>query len=288
MSDSTPPGRDLPGVLLVHGFWHGAWCWSEVAAHLAAAGRRVLAVDLAGHGLRARRPAFASARPFDGLALATEVSPVASVDLATAAALLLSQLRDFGRGEPVVVVAHSFAGAVLTRVAQTAPELVHHVVYVAAAMPASGVPAAAYLQEPEQHGDRVAPLVRADPDAVGALRLDVGDPDPVYRAELRAAWYADVDLEVADAAIALLTPDAPLAVAVGATTLTTDRWGSVGRTYVHCTDDFSFRPALQQRWVREADEAFPDNPTRVVELESSHSPFLSQPGRLAEVIDAAR
>jgi pimeloyl-ACP methyl ester carboxylesterase len=29
--------REAP-VLLLHGFWHGAWCWSEVLARLTAAG----------------------------------------------------------------------------------------------------------------------------------------------------------------------------------------------------------------------------------------------------------
>lgn len=58
---STPyliaDGRDADGapILLVPGFWLGSWCWTEVALALAARGRRAVAVDLAGHGLRARR-----------------------------------------------------------------------------------------------------------------------------------------------------------------------------------------------------------------------------------------
>ncbi len=284
----TSTEHDLPGILLTHGFWHGAWCWNDVVALLAGAGRRVLAVDMAGHGLRARLPASATARPFDAHAYATELSPVASVDLGTAADLLLGQLRDFAGGDPVVVVGHSFGGAVLTRVVQAAPDLVRHAVYVAAIMPASGVPAASYLDEPEQAGDLVAPLFRADPAVIGALRLDLGDPDESYRAALREAFYADVDPQTANAALALLTPDAPVAVAAGATTLTADGWGSVARTYVHCTQDWADRPALQRRFIREADEAFPHNPTTVVELESGHSPFLSQPVHLADVIGAAR
>lgn len=284
MTDAT---HDLPPVLLVHGFWHGAWAWNEVTARLTAAGRRVLAVDMAGHGLRARRPASADARPFDPAAYATEPSPVAGVDLDAAGDLLVSQIRALGGGEPVVVVAHSFSGPVLTRAAQQAPDLVAHAVYLAAMMPASDVPPVAYLSQREQEGDQISPLFAADPAVVGALRLDLGAAGD-YRAALRAAWYADVDPQVADAAIALLTPDAPAAVAAGTTTLTAKGWGSVPRTYVRTTQDFSTRPDLQGRFITEADAAFPGNPTTVVTLESSHSPMLSMPDALAGIIDAAR
>ncbi|QYC37810.1 Alpha/beta hydrolase family protein [Nonomuraea coxensis DSM 45129] len=41
-------------MVLVHGFWHGAWCWSEVVPHVVAGRRLAVAVDMAGHGLYAR------------------------------------------------------------------------------------------------------------------------------------------------------------------------------------------------------------------------------------------
>lgn len=281
-NDDTRP----PGILLLHGFWHGSWCWTEVAARLTAAGRQVLAVDLAGHGLRAALPASASARPFDPAAFRDEVSPVASVDLSQAAGLLVSQIEALGGGEPVVV-AHSASGPVLMRAAQTAPHLIRRAVYLTAFMPATGVPAHAYLSEPEQDGDRLAPLFVGDPSATGAVRLDVGEAGE-YRAQLRGAFYGDVPEQTADAAIALLTPDAPAGIFAGTTDLTDDGWGAVPRTYVCCSQDYAIRPALQRRFVREADAAYPDNPTTVVELESSHSPFLSQPDAVAALIAAAR
>ena len=64
--------RETP-VLLLHGLWHGTWCWSGVLARLTAAGRRALAVDMAGQWLRARRLAAATARPFDPGALAAHL-----------------------------------------------------------------------------------------------------------------------------------------------------------------------------------------------------------------------
>jgi len=142
------------------------------------AGTRALAVDMAGHGLRARHPAALTRRPFDASLLASEPSPVADVGLDQAGELLVSQIEQLGAGDPVIVVAHSAGGAVLTRAAQQATALVAHAVYLTAFMPASGVPLSAYTRMPEHEGGLVRPLAMADPAAVGALRLDVASPDP--------------------------------------------------------------------------------------------------------------
>jgi pimeloyl-ACP methyl ester carboxylesterase len=271
-------------VLFVHGYWHGSWCWSEVLARVTGAGTRALAVDMAGHGLRARRPAAVTGRPFDPGLLATEPSPVADVDLDQAGDLLLAQLEQLGGGDPVVVVAHSIGGTVLTRAAQAAPGLVAHAVYLTAYMPASGVPAVAYLRMPEHEGGLAGTCLVADPATVGAFRLDPACPDPAYRQRLRQALYEDVAPAVADAAIALLTPDGPAGMALGTTTLTVGGWGSVPRTYVVCGQDMIIRPALQRRFIADADTAFPGNPTSVHTLDASHSPFLSMPGQVAEIV----
>lgn len=223
--------RETP-VLLLHGYWHGAWCWSEVLARLTAAGTRALAVDMAGHGLRARRPASPTARPFDPAALAAEPS-TAVADLDEAGALLIAQARALGGGAPVTAVAHSMGGNVLTRAVQEAPGLFARAVYVTAFMPASGVPAAAYILAPENEGDLAHAALVADPAAIGALRLDTASPDPAYRQLLRDAFFGDVPADVADA-------------------------------------------------------AFPGNPTTVHALDSSHSPFLSMPGELTDIIVKVR
>jgi pimeloyl-ACP methyl ester carboxylesterase len=115
----STPGSGQP-VLFLHGYWHGSWCWAEVLARVTAAGVRALAVDMAGHGLHARQPAALIRRPFDAGMLSTEVSPVAAVGLDQAAELLVDQIEALGAGDPVIVVAHSMGGAVLTRAAQLA------------------------------------------------------------------------------------------------------------------------------------------------------------------------
>ncbi|MEO3808620.1 alpha/beta fold hydrolase [Sphaerisporangium sp. B11E5] len=273
-------------LVLVHGFWHGSWCWSEVILRVVAAGRLAVAVDMVGHGLYARRPRWFSAQSYDPGAVGTELSPVGDVSLDDAAGLLTAQIKWIGGGGPVTVVAHSAAGPVLTRVAQRTPELVAHAVYLSAYMPSSGVPAVAYTRMPEAADDHVAPLLQGDPARIGALRLDFATDDAAYRRRLHEAFYGDVDSVLADAATGLLTPDGPLGVMLGTTDLTHDGWGSVRRTYLTCARDMAIRPALQARFIAEADAAFPGNPTSVVALDASHSPFLSMPDVVADILTA--
>ena len=124
----------------------------------------------------------------------------------------------------------------------------------------------------------------ADPAAVGALRLDVTSPDPAYRQRLRAAFYGDLDPALADAAIALLTPDAPAGISLGTTTLTARQLGLSAPHLRGLHPGQDHPQALQQRFIADADAAFPANPTTVHVLHASHSPFLSMPGQVANIV----
>ena len=250
-----------------------------MAEQLAGRGIPSGAVDLEGHGLRGAAPRAATARPFDAEAFAVEPSPVGRVTASSAAALLAGQVRAIGR--PCLVVAHSNGGVVATALAELAPELVAGLVYVAAIVPANGEPGSYYATCPENDTDRLFKLLAADPAVVGAARIDVGDP--ARRDEIKAAFYADVDDRTADAAIALLNPDGPIGIPAEQLTVTPERYGRVPHSYVICTQDNAIPPAVQRRLVKEID-AVSAAPTVVTELESSHSPFLSQPAALAEVI----
>ncbi|MGW4488039.1 alpha/beta fold hydrolase [Amycolatopsis sp. NPDC004368] len=274
---------DAPLVLL-NGFYHGSWAWADLITRLAARGRGAVAVDLAAHGLLAASPAAATRRPFDAAAYATEASPVAGIGLEAGADLLIDQVKVIGGGRAVSVVAHSMGGAVLTRAAEREPGLFAHLYYLAAYMPASDTPCLVYPSLPEGQGNRFLQLLVGDPEATGALRIDPGNPDPAVQAGIRDAFYGDVAEEKAAAAIALLSCDAPTAMVVETTTLTASGWGSVPRTYLLCTQDNTIPIELQRLFIRQADSAFPGNPTNVVELTASHSAFLSAPDRVADVL----
>ncbi|MEU6553121.1 alpha/beta hydrolase [Streptomyces sp. NPDC046915] len=271
-------------VVLVHGFWHGSWCWSLVGEHLASRGVPSVAVDLDGHGLKGRSPRSRWRRPFDAGAYAVEPSPVAGITASSAAESLVEQVRRIGNGRPCLVVAHSMGGAVATAAAEQAPELFAELMYVTAFAPVSGMPAGQYILMPENAGERVASGLSADPASVGALRYDTGDS--ARWAAIREAFYNDVDEATADAAISLLTPDAPAGVTAEPLTVTAERYGSIPHSYVVCARDYAIRPELQRLFIKEID-SISARPTTVVEFDTSHSPFLSQPAALADVIQVS-
>lgn len=274
----------MRNTVLVPGFWHGSWCWNLVSEQLAARQIPSVSVDLQGQGLEGRSPSARWSRPFDPLAYATEASADSSVTATTAAVALIEHLRLIGGGDSSVVVAHSMGGVVATLAAELEPALVSHVVYIAAFAPVKGLPAVAYVTSDDNAGELSTQLLRADPFAIGASRLDTGDA-PAHPA-VREALYGDVRPEVADAAISLLTPDAPIGIATEKFIVSRERFGAIPHTYVRCGRDRTVRPALQDRFIREIDE-ISDASTAVIPLDTSHSPFLSQPVAVAEAIATA-
>ncbi|HJQ57871.1 MAG TPA: alpha/beta fold hydrolase [Vineibacter sp.] len=104
--------------VLVHGAWHGAWCWQRVVPLLQARGHIAEAPTLAGLGER-------SAELSDSITLDTHVSDV--VDL-----IYARELRD------VVLVGHSYAGAVISGVADRVPDRLRRLVFLDAIIIESG------------------------------------------------------------------------------------------------------------------------------------------------------
>jgi pimeloyl-ACP methyl ester carboxylesterase len=116
-----PPVRQTvtPKVfVLVHAAWHGGWCWKKVVPLLQKRGHFVVTPTLTGLGERAHL-----ARPEVGLA--THITDVVNV-------LRSDDLRD------VVLVGHSSSGAVVTGIADRAPERIARVVYLDAFVPDDG------------------------------------------------------------------------------------------------------------------------------------------------------
>lgn len=99
--DAAPDGSSHPlPIVLVHGAWHGAWCWEERAIPgLVAAGHRVHALDLRGHG----------ASPNPRSLRRTRIDHYVE-DLDTVLADIAA---------PAVVVGHSMGGLVVQRYLET-------------------------------------------------------------------------------------------------------------------------------------------------------------------------
>ena len=104
--------------VLVHGAWHGGWCWSRVAARLRAGGHTVWTPTLTGVGERVH---LAHA----GIDLETHIADVLSV-------IGAEEL------DGIVLCGHSYGGMVITGVADRATERVRSLVYLDAFVPEDG------------------------------------------------------------------------------------------------------------------------------------------------------
>jgi pimeloyl-ACP methyl ester carboxylesterase len=113
--------------VLVHGAWHGGWCWAKVARLLRDAAQEVYTPTLTGLGERAHQ-----ARP--EIDLETHIQDVAAV-------LETEELRQ------VTLVGHSYGGMVISGVAARAAGRIAHLVYLDAFVPEAGKALLDYVGE---------------------------------------------------------------------------------------------------------------------------------------------
>ncbi|MBI5107306.1 MAG: alpha/beta fold hydrolase [Rhodocyclales bacterium] len=270
-------------VILVHGAWHGAWCWQALIPELLKRRLAPFTLDLPAHGVHAR---FPEGWGGDTARFAVSPAPTSGVtldDYANAVLEMVDAAVAAGSG-PVMLVGHSMAGIALTAVAERAPAKIGLLAYLAAFMPLPGVPMIDYVRCAENAGEEVAGLFVAPPPKIGAMRIDYRNADPRHGERIRSAFAHDVDATSFAAMNHLLTPDVPAAPVATPTVATRRRWGRVPRAYIRCSEDRAVMPALQDRFIREADGFTPGNATRVLTLAASHSPFLSMPEQLAQAL----
>ncbi len=194
-------------VVLVHGAFHGAWCWRRVVAGLEGRGISTRAIDLPGHGACKR----------------------ALGDLAEdAAAVQDAVLASEG---PVIVCGHSFGGAVISEGVPKDPR-VAHLVYLAAILPDVGENVGEALG-----AEAAGELLRA----LGEPSIDGLHVDPSRAID---SFYHDCTPEDAAWAVSQLGPES--AVAMG-TPLSQAAWREHASTYVVCSDDRAIQPQAQRR-----------------------------------------
>ena len=104
--------------VLVHGAWHGGWCWRRVADRLTAKGHYVVAPTLSGVGERSHLPP-------GPINLSTQIGDVIGE----------IKWKDLDR---IVLVGHSYGGMVITGVAEQLRDRISSIVYLDAFLPADG------------------------------------------------------------------------------------------------------------------------------------------------------
>lgn len=108
----------MANFILVHGAWHGAWCWRHVVRTLSAQGHRAHAVTLTGLGERVHL-----------------LSPLITLETHISDVMNAIEAEEM---DQIVLAVHSYAGMLGTAVADRMPGRLRHLVYVDAVVPRPG------------------------------------------------------------------------------------------------------------------------------------------------------
>ena len=224
-----------PSILLVHGAFADALGWQKVIAILQQRGYSVTAVE----------------------------NPLSS--LATDVATTKRAIAALAAKGPLVVVGHSYGGAVITGAAVGIPQ-VKALVYINAFAPDPGQSVNALIAS-------VPPVLLATallpPDSAGFVFVDP--------AKFRAAFAAD--LPVADADVAAASQK-PIAGGAFAETLPAVAWQTIPSWYLVGKQDQAINPDSERAMAKHIG-------AHTVEIDSSHVSFISHPYAVVHLIEEA-
>lgn len=238
----------MANFVLVHGAWHGGWCWQRVTLALQQQGHRVHAVTLTGLGERAHLLA-------PSITLDTHIDDVIS-------AIEVEELHD------VILAVHSYAGMIGTAVADRLGKHLKHLVYVDAVVPKPG--------ESWSSTQSAATQQQRLSAAQASTRFSFPPPDPEVFG-LHDADHAWVKRRQ--------TPhpgntyQAPLDFDV-------QRVAAIPRTFVNCTQPAL--ATIDPSRLRVKDPKFWDGAwlpnSKIVELKTGHDPMISDPAGLTRIL----
>lgn len=223
------PENSRPTIVLVHGAFADASGWVQIIRLLDAAGYNSVGVQ----------------NPLTSLA----------DDVATTRRVI------DGISGPVVVVGHSYGGAVISGAATGAAN-VKALVYIAAFGPDSNEPVAAQAEN-----FTPAPLLSSLlPDAAGFLYID--------RTKFHEVFAADLP---AHEALVLGATQKPLQAAIFGQSVPEAAWRTIPSWYLVAQQDKAINPDLERFYAQRMG-------AQTTEVNSSHLPFLSQPQVVVDLI----
>lgn len=231
--------------VIVHGAFQNAKSWEDVSKSLKAKGHTVVTVDLPG-----RNAQGADAK---AITLAQYVETVGSV--------VKSQ------SQPVTLVGHSFGGITISLVGAAMPEKIKQLVYVAAYVPVSGESMQSLASGDRDNGFTEKSFVIA-PDYSFATILDT-DRERLFINDGKPDQQKEVVQSM------LREPLGPIGTKVE---IAADKFDKIAKAYVRTTMDKTVSPTIQNMLIQRSAIK------NVVDINSGHSPQVSQSAKLADLI----
>jgi len=234
----------MSSYVLVHGAWHGAWCWNKLAPLLKSAGHHVSTPDLPGYG--------DDNIPAGNITTSMYVNAVSQTVLE--------------QNQPVTLVGHSMAGMIISQVAEHIPDQIKNLVYVTGFLLENGE----CIRDIESRvtGSLVSPRLVLSPDKRSLLV----PPDII-----REAFYGDCTDAEFDFASSRLQPQ-PILPFITPIHITRTRFGSIPRHYIECLLDRALPVSAQKAMYQKA------GCETIHTLDAGHAPFFSKHRDLAEIL----
>ena len=232
--------------VLIHGAWHGGWCWHKVNSILRAAGHKVENPSLPAHSNGSLRRIIPWA-----VNLTTYINRMSKI----------VESAD----EPVVLVGHSMSGMVITALGEKYPDRIKKLVYLCAFVPPSGKSLADLAPD-------VSPIQPED-QKVHFLRGGVG----IKKEKIKDIFYNETPLDDIAFAKAKLCLE-PLRALRQPVHWSEENLGRVPKMAIICERDRAIRPDGQRKMAENL--AIKE----IVSLDNDHSPFFSNPLALTEIL----
>ena len=243
---------DKKTYILVHGAFHGAWCWHKIVSLLKAKGHKVLALDMPGSGQDPTDPASVTLND-----CASKVVGIAS-----------------GQLEKVILVGHSSGGALISQAAETlGTEKVDKLIYLDAFLPKNGE---SVLSLVEMVQKQLAPSSVPELTMMDCIILSDDGTRATFKPELAQQFFYD-DCSAEDIIFAKANLSSQAFAPLGTPVIVSDNvYGTIPKYYILCTKS------------KDLDKTFLSTHVpckKVFTLPSSHSPFFSMPEKLVEILE---
>jgi pimeloyl-ACP methyl ester carboxylesterase len=230
--------------ILVHGAWHGSWCWRNLIPHLLGHGVTIITPNLPGHGL--------------------DKTPHATITLTTYVEFITQLIQ--AQNAPVTLIGHSMAGVVISQVAENIPEKIQQLIYISAFIPPNAGCLLEEAKKSQQTGISAETVLNKEHTSIALKKTK----------RLQDILYNTCDAQDVEYALAQLQKE-PFQPFVEPICISPQRFGAVKKRYIACLQDKTIPPEDQQRM-------YAPIISDVIYLDADHSPFFSNAKGLADAI----
>jgi pimeloyl-ACP methyl ester carboxylesterase len=230
--------------VLIHGAWHGSWCWQKIIPFIQSNGDRVIAPDIDWNNNKTIHTSHNSTPTY--------------------VKNLCNQIRKLDK--KIILVGHSMGGVVISQIAETIPEHIQLLVYISGFLLANGQ--CVNDTESLMADSLIQPYLKLSRDNKNIL---------LPTSKLREGLYKDCSLEDYNFALANICTQ-PITSFTSPIQIADNRFGKISRTYIECLQDMAI-PLSAQRIMHGSMKC-----QAVHSLNSSHAPFFSQSETLSKLL----